>query len=242
MADVIFKVRGKTAEEWEAFPFAPVTNEITLDKTSGRIKIGDGVSAWKDLPFVKPEVIDDLTTGGSYDALSAEQGKRLKLLVDKKAEQTALNTLVQTVNNNYSTLDNRITNVQNSLTTLINNKPSTTATISIGKVTTLAAGKRATVTNSGTDTNVVLDFGIPRGAMGATGSTGDRGPQGVKGDKGDKGDSVTVLNSWSTSTTAALSAAKGKELNDKLSAYSTENWTFTLTGGSTVTKKVVLSS
>ena len=41
------------------------------------------------------------------------------------------------------------------------------ATISIGTVTTGAAGASATVTNSGTTSDVVLDFSIPRGATGA---------------------------------------------------------------------------
>ena len=93
-SDIIFKVRSMTAEEWEAYPFAPVKREITLDTTSGRIKIGDGTSAWKDLPYVKPEVIDDLTIGGHYDALSAEQGKILLGLVNGKADQTALDELI----------------------------------------------------------------------------------------------------------------------------------------------------
>lgn len=36
-------------------------------------------------------------------------------------------------------------------------------TVSVGSTTTLAAGSNATVTNSGTNQNAVLDFGIPRG-------------------------------------------------------------------------------
>jgi len=46
------------------------------------------------------------------------------------------------------------------------------ATVDAGTTTTLAAGSPATVTNSGTTTNAVFDFGIP------------------KGDKGDPGDGV----------------------------------------------------
>ena len=67
------------------------------------------------------------------------------------------------------------------------------ANISIGTVTTLSAGSEATVVNSGTSMDAVLDFGIPQGATGATGpqgpkgDTGDTGPQGPKGDTGDTG-------------------------------------------------------
>lgn len=51
--------------------------------------------------------------------------------------------------------------------------------IEIGTTETLPAGSNAVVTNSGTSTDAVLNFGIP---------TGPQGPQGEKGDKGDKGD------------------------------------------------------
>lgn len=43
------------------------------------------------------------------------------------------------------------------------------ATIAIGTVTTLAAGEDATVTNSGDDENVILDFEIPEGEQGDAG-------------------------------------------------------------------------
>ena len=45
------------------------------------------------------------------------------------------------------------------------------ATVTVGTVTTLSAGSSATVTNSGTSSAAVLNFGIPQGAAG-TGSTG----------------------------------------------------------------------
>lgn len=41
-----------------------------------------------------------------------------------------------------------------------------TATVAVGTVTTGAAGTEASVTNSGTDTDAVLDFVLPRGADG----------------------------------------------------------------------------
>ena len=76
------------------------------------------------------------------------------------------------------------------------------ANISIGTVTTLSAGSNATVVNSGTSMDAVLDFGIPQGVKGETGATGPQGeigpqgpqgetgatgPQGPKGDTGDTG-------------------------------------------------------
>ena len=102
-----------------------------------------------------------------------------------------------------------------------------TVSISVGSVTTGAPGSNASVTNSGTSTNAVFDFVIPRG------------------DKGDQGNDATIdiINNLSTTRTdAALSANMGKELNDKIKNYYSESWTFTLEDGSTATKKVVLSS
>ena len=54
----------------------------------------------------------------------------------------------------------------------------TNATVYIGTTSTLAPGSQATVYNSGSDSNAVLNFGIPQGAKGDTGATGATGPAG----------------------------------------------------------------
>jgi hypothetical protein len=46
----------------------------------------------------------------------------------------------------------------------------TAATVAVGTVTTLAPGASATVTNTGTASAAVLNFGIPQGATGAAGT------------------------------------------------------------------------
>lgn len=63
----------------------------------------------------------------------------------------------------------------------------TAASITVGETTTGEAGAEAQVTNSGTETAVVLNFTIPKGEKG---DTGDAGPQGPKGDTGE-GFSIT---------------------------------------------------
>jgi hypothetical protein len=101
------------------------------------------------------------------------------------------------------------------------------ATIQIGTVTTGAAGSNASVTNSGTPTNAVFNFVIPRGDKGEAGA----------------GSNIDIVNNLNSSRTdAALSAYQGKLLNDKIKNFYSEDWTFTLDNGSTVTQKVVLSS
>ena len=139
--EVRIKLKGDTGEIWTQKNTILLANELGYDQTANRVKFGNGSTPWNDLPYLAPDVVNDLTTGGTDKALSAEQGKTLKTLIDNKPN----------------------TPVENSLS--------------------------------------------------------------------------------STNTTTALSAAQGKVLNDsKLnsSAVTSETWTFTLSSGSTVTKKVTI--
>lgn len=54
-------------------------------------------------------------------------------------------------------------------------------TLTIGETTTLAAGENATVSNSGTIENAVLNFGIPKGHDGSNGKDGSNGVDGKDG-------------------------------------------------------------
>ena len=68
--------------------------------------------------------------------------------------------------------------------------PAGAATITVGTTTTTDAGSNASVTNSGTNENVILDFSIPRGSIGPTGPTGPQGnigPIGLTGTTGPTG-------------------------------------------------------
>ena len=80
------------------------------------------------------------------------------------------------------------------------------ATVSVGSTTTLPVGYDATVTNSGSIYNAVLNFGIPQGprgpqgATGAKGDKGDKGEQGNPGPQGEKGTNATVTVGTTTTT------------------------------------------
>jgi hypothetical protein len=63
----------------------------------------------------------------------------------------------------------------------------TNSTVTVGSTTTGAAGSNASVTNSGTSTDAVLNFTIPRGDTGATGTQGPQGPAGPTGATGAQG-------------------------------------------------------
>lgn len=66
--------------------------------------------------------------------------------------------------------------------------PAGPATITVGTTTTGAPGTDASVTNSGTLENVILDFTIPVGEIGPTGPTGLTGPTGPQGLQGIQGE------------------------------------------------------
>ena len=81
--------------------------------------------------------------------------------------------------------------------------------VAVGTTTTLSPGASATVNNSGTSYNAILNFGIPQGIQGPTGSTGPTGPTGPTGSAAtiavgttttlSSGSSATVNNSGSSS-------------------------------------------
>ena len=63
-----------------------------------------------------------------------------------------------------------------------------TPMVSVGTVTTGASGSEAQVTATGTATDVVLNFVLPRGPQGVKGATGSAGPAGPAGPQGEKGE------------------------------------------------------
>lgn len=72
-------------------------------------------------------------------------------------------------------------------------KGDTALTVSVGSVTTGETGTNASVTNSGTTTDLILDFIIPKGAKGDKGDKGEtglQGPQGPQGEQGTNGEGV----------------------------------------------------
>ena len=67
------------------------------------------------------------------------------------------------------------------------------ATVAVGTVRQLAPGSTPTVTNAGTSSNAIFDFGIPIGQTGAKGDKGDTGDRGATGAKGADGAAATVV-------------------------------------------------
>lgn len=70
------------------------------------------------------------------------------------------------------------------------------ATVTVGSTTTGSEGTEASVTNSGTSGDAILDFVIPRGNTGATGPQGPQGEIGPIGPTGATG--IEWLGTWNS--------------------------------------------
>lgn len=81
------------------------------------------------------------------------------------------------------------------------------ATITVGSVTTGAAGSSATIINAGNSSAATFNFTIPRGATGATGNTGPAGPTGNTGAAGTNGAAATIAVGTVTTGAAGSSAS-----------------------------------
>ena len=90
-------------------------------------------------------------------------------------------------------------------------------TVTIGTTTTGSAGGNASVTNSGTSSEAVLNFTLPKGASGTTGAQGAKGNTGETGAAGDNATiaigSVTTLPEDSNATVANAGTDTAAVLN-----------------------------
>ena len=82
-----------------------------------------------------------------------------------------------------------------------------TPKITVGTVTTGAAGTNAAATITGTTPNLVLNLTIPQGVKGDKGEQGIQGAKGAKGDKGDTGATPKITVGTVTTGAAGTDAA-----------------------------------
>ena len=232
--NTIFLVRGDTAANWEAKNTILKNREVAYDKTAGRLKVGDGTTAWKSLPYVKPDVINDLSTGGSDKALSAEMAKELKRLIDTKADITTVNNLeinlTQLINNSKVTVINEIKSTNKTTDALsayqgyelqqaIGKKADSTTINNLKtELTQLINNSKVTIINNLLSTNTTAALSAYQGYVLRLSIDKKADITTVNNLKTEltnliNNSEVTVINNLtSTSTTAALSANQGKVL------------------------------
>ena len=103
--------------------------------------------------------------------------------------------------------------------------------VEVGEVTTLPAGSDATVTNSGNEHQIVLDFGLPKGDKGEQGETGETGKsayeyaveQGYEGTEEDFGESLTTIDTKAAQAESAAGAASLSANNANVYATAANN-------------------
>lgn len=99
MANVIrYRLRSDTGENWTSKNPVLLRGEPGFDETERRFKMGDGVKKWSELPYEAPDVLNVLNSDRVDAALSAAQGKALKLIVDAKANKNEIPAPVPIIN------------------------------------------------------------------------------------------------------------------------------------------------
>lgn len=69
---VIIKLRRDTTTEWVADNPILAEGETGWEQDTGRVKLGDGVTAWNDLPYAAGEAVDP--TVGVFRSTDASFG------------------------------------------------------------------------------------------------------------------------------------------------------------------------
>ena len=65
----LIQLRSGTSEEWEKEDSVLSENEIAFDSTANSLKIGDGVTDWRNLPYVNAKSSDEIMDYGDEDAV-----------------------------------------------------------------------------------------------------------------------------------------------------------------------------
>ena len=140
---------------------------------SGNVEVGAGAGTVKSVNDVQPD------GEGNVEVYAQKIGTTDGSNVQSKINEVelALDSTVKTVNGVGPDEDGNV-----------NVGGAATVTVDVGDTVTGEPGSEASVTNSGTQQNVVLNFTIPRGATGAQGPKGDAGADGAPGEQGPKGD------------------------------------------------------
>lgn len=114
------------------------------------------------------------------------------------------------------------------------------ATITVGVTTTTDPGTNASVVNTGTPSNAILEFNIPAGATGPTGPQGAQGPTGAQGAQGVEGPTGPQGPQGPQGNAGPAGPAGSTETTTYGRKYDTSQTPLTLTGS--VSQDVPLAS
>lgn len=141
--------------------------------SSGNVEVGAGEGTVKSVNDVQPDGEGNVTVDA--ESIGVTGGGNVQGKINEIEQE--LGGVVKTVNG-----------VEPDEQGNVNVGGEATVTVDVGSTVTGEPGSEASVTNSGTQQNVVLNFSIPRGATGAQGPKGENGADGAPGAQGPKGD------------------------------------------------------
>ena len=178
-------IRRDTAATWTTQNPILLQGEWGFETDARKLKIGDGASTWTTLSYYSTG-----SGGGSGNTIlsgsgapGAGTGVNGDIYLDSAATRLYGPKTAGAWGSGVSLIGAAGANGTNGTngTNGANGTNGTAATVSVGAVTTGAAGTSASVTNSGTSSAAILNFTIPQGAAGANGANGTAGTNGTNG-------------------------------------------------------------
>ena len=88
---MLFRVRRDTGAQWAAINPVLPDGELAFDKTTKQMKVGDGVRAWNDLPFMSGGIdLTTLTIASTKISDSTAVGRSVLTAASQAAARTAI--------------------------------------------------------------------------------------------------------------------------------------------------------
>ena len=167
---------------------------INIDDQNNVEAVSDivGIPGEKGDPGFSPIANVTQTANGAIITITDEQGTTTATVTNGQPGVSPSASVTETASGAVI----EITDANGTTTATINDgedgSDGANATISIGSVTSLSYGSTPTVTNSGTETNAILNWGIPEG---------QRGEQGIQGIPGINAQAYVTQNTGSATIT-----------------------------------------
>ena len=131
--NIRYILKNDIASNWEDKNTRLLKGEPGYDLTNNRLKFGNGNTSWNDLPYLAPDVIDNLASDDTTAPLSAAQGKRLKEMIDNGGTEIINNLNSTATNAALSAAQGKVLRdlINSSGVDIVNNLSSTVATAAL---------------------------------------------------------------------------------------------------------------
>jgi len=163
--NTIIKMRRGTASQWASANPVLGAGEMGFESDTRKFKFGNGITNWAAMPYASAGGVE---AGGFFVSETAPVGANVgDIWYNISDTGTEAGKSFIWYEGYWVELNPGTLGPQGST-----GATGPANTLTVGTVTTLAAGELATVEITGTAPNQTVNFGIPTGADGATGATG----------------------------------------------------------------------